>query len=68
MARKAFRVLMIPEELYYPITIELYRAISRKIDEGDKLARELVDWYLKYVGISGQSLVEKLNQKEAVVQ
>lgn len=68
MSRKAFRVLMIPEELYYPITIELYRAISRKIDEGDKLARELVDWYLKYVGISGQSLVEKLNQKEAVVQ
>lgn len=68
MSKKAFRVLMIPEELYYPITIELYRAISRKIDEGDKLARELVEWYLKYVGISGQSLVEKLNQKEAVVQ
>lgn len=68
MSKKAFRVLMIPEELYYPITIELYRAISRKIDEGDKLAKELVEWYLKYVGISGQSLVEKLNQKEAVVQ
>lgn len=68
MPRKVFRVLMIPCELYHILTFEIYRAISRRIDENDKNARELVNWYVKNVGISGQSLAEKLNRKEAAAQ
>ena len=57
-----FQILKIPNDLYYLIEFEIYRGICRKIEEGDPKARELVDWYLENIGVSGESLLEKLRK------
>lgn len=64
-----FQILKIPNDLYYLIEFEIYRGICRRIEERDPKAKELVDWYIKNIGISGKSLLKKLketNQKEEV--
>lgn len=57
-----YQILKIPNDLYYSIEFEIYRGICRKIEEGDPKARELVDWYLENIGVSGESLLEKLKE------
>lgn len=57
-----FRILKIPNDLYYLIEFEIYRGICKKIEEGDPKAEPLVRWYLENIGVSGESLLEKLKE------
>lgn len=62
-AQTPFKTLPIPKDLYIPITTALYEAISKAIDMDDPKAKELTEWYIEEIGISGKFLVEKLRQK-----
>lgn len=65
MEEQGYRVLKIPTELYYPLAFELYRIVDRKIDEGDKQAKEWVEWYYHNIGFSAKYLVKKLDNQQA---